>query len=85
MHIRHADDDEEIKKREWKKERQIHRNSRNAELRTRMTGRREGIKQGSVYILLLFSRVNTLWLNEFPLRLHVLPKTLKAKNHCECV
>ena len=27
MHIRHADDDEEIKKREWKKERQIHRNS----------------------------------------------------------
>lgn len=44
-----------------------------------MRGRREGIRQGSVYIcLVMYSRVNMLRMIELPLRLHVLPKTLKA-------
>lgn len=51
--------------------RQIHRifqERRRQESRTRMTGRREGIKQGSVYIcVVMYSRVNTLRMNESPL------------------
>lgn len=52
LHIRHAEEETEIKRRERggeKKKRQIHRifqERRRQESRTRMTGRREGIKQG---------------------------------------
>lgn len=47
LHIGHAEDEKEITRREKKKERQKHRifqEIKKAEVKTRMTGRREGIK-----------------------------------------
>lgn len=82
LKIRRADEENEIKGGEQEKK----GDTDTCEFpKDQDEGRREGIKQGSVYIcLVMFSRVNTRWLNELPLRMHVLPKPMKT-NRILCV
>ena len=46
LHIRHAEEEREIKRRERRQIHRIFQERGRQESRTRMTGRREGIKQG---------------------------------------